>query len=590
MLLNYLVVGWRSLWRGKLFACISVAGLGLGLACCILMGLFVVHEWRFDGFHEHRANLYRVIRREVRSDGRVEFQPLQDMDLAPRLVEELPEVIEATSLIKSGALVSKDDKLFEEQILLADASALRMFTFPLLAGAGLSDQASGVLLVEDLARRLLGSELPFREMIGQTVTIHGWAEKFPRTVVGVLSSLPSNSSLQFAAVLPFEEHQNFSRRQTMDGFTSTWMQLRSDADLGGFSSKLDRLVNSLFAEKLEQWKADGHIAVTPGAFQLVAQPMGDVHFDEGVLDGYESKGRALHGRILAGLSVVVLLLACVNFATLSIARLAGRFTEVGIRKSVGATRRHITWQHLIEATLVTTLSMGVGLVLAEWVSPYFSLLTSQSISLESLPTLPKVGILVALSLVTAISAGGYPAFLLARSSPSTVLRGDSPVGRGPVVIRYLLTAQVAVSIAFIAATFAMAQQLSFVHEKGLGFDEHQLLTVRLRDPRASEMRETIKNEMLRHPGVLSATLSDRVLVGGNVTYGMLKPDGTRTKVRVLKVDGDYLATMRIPLVAGKNFDAGKSDDVIINAQLVQRARRLVDRGPHRGCDRVGDRA
>ncbi|MCH8959901.1 MAG: ABC transporter permease, partial [Bacteroidetes bacterium] len=555
MIKNYLKISLRNLQKHKGYAFINIFGLAIGLACCLLIVLFVRDELSYDRFHEKADRTYRIVRQERDLAPSVTPSAL----LGPALMETYPEVEHATRLIRSwfAPLVSRDeDGFYEDRIFFTDAEFFNVFDFRLVRGdpdTVLSEPFS-ILLTETMARKYFGDEDP----LGQTLTLNA-SHVF--TVTGLLENPPRTTHFTFDFLASIESLPEVTGRANM---LETW-------GLGSFPTYV------VLPEGYDPAALDEKLAgFAPPQFQVryFLQPLTEIHLASAYRGEIEPNSDVRYVWMLSGIALIILLLACINYTNLATARFTRRAREVGIRKVVGAHRRQLIAQFLGESVLLSMMALLVALAL-----PWFNDFAGKALSLDFVRHWWYVPAAFGLAVVVGVLAGSYPAFLLSAFRPAQVLKGTLRVGRWRLTLalrRSLVVFQFALSIGIIAGTVVALQQIHYMRSQSLGFDQEQILVLPFNWEQAVQDRyETLKTELLQHTAVRHVTASGDV--PGRMFTSMAywiegMPEGEWSGINALIVDPDFAETYGLDVVAGRDFSpdlaANLGETFILNEAAV----------------------
>ena len=561
MIKNYLTVAIRNLMRKKLYTFINVFGLGLGLACCILMALFVKHEWSRDRFHENHDQTFRLVAQRVQSDGKAIPFNIWDTVYPLMVVDELKDEIlgieQACAFMRhTRSKITREDKSFRSTMGFVSGDFFAMFTFPFLSGDPTTAlaQPDGIVITETTARKFFGNVQDYSALIGQSLSIKN--KLF--IVTGVMADVPTTSSLQFDILVSIKAEKSFGLARRYND-ASAWIFVQIEKT--NASRVLEDLNHWTKKEKLREEIFDNK------PFNFILQPLTDMYWNTDIPNHYGPRGNPTGVYILWGLAWLVLLIACSNFITLSVAESSGRAKEVGLRKVVGANRGQIIQQFWSEALVLCFLGLLVGTALTEILLPVFNGFVHQKL------TLAYFGdwwvLLLMLSIVGLI-AGSYPALVLSRFQPVLAIKGEARPGGRNLLTRTLIILQYAASIALIIGTGVMIQQQDYMRNKNLGFNKEQVAIVQTNWRTAKSYKQAIVNDS-RIAGV---TITDRTFIDGYSSTRFKFPDGSMVTVKVIGVDVDYLSTLEIPLLAGRNFSEDHPSDltksVLINETLAKK--------------------
>ncbi|MYB56434.1 MAG: FtsX-like permease family protein [Gemmatimonadetes bacterium] len=564
MIKNYFVVAIRNLMRKKLYTFINVFGLGLGLACCILMALFVKHEWSRDRFHENHDQMFRLVAQRVQSDGKaISFNIWDTVHLlwvVDALKDEIPDIEQTCAFMQAKSRwtkITRDEKTFPQDIGIVSTNFFQMFTFPLLVGdpETVLTRPDGMVITENIARKFFGDVQNYSALIGQTLAVKN--RQF--VVTGIMADVPTTSSLQFDALVSTKAEKGFMLARGIGVRAWIFVQIgetnasRVVDDLNHWSKK-EKLQEEIFKNK---------------PFNFILQPLTDVYWNTDIPNHYGPQGNPTGVYILWGLAWLVLLIACSNFISLSVAESSGRAKEVGLRKVVGANRGQIIQQFWSEALVLSFLGLLVGTALTEILLPVFNGFVHQKLTLAYFD---DWWVLLLLLGIVGLIAGSYPALVLSRFQPVLAMKGEARPGGRNLLTRTLLTLQYAASIALIIGTGVMIQQQDYVRNKNLGFNEEHVAIIKTNRQLAKPYKEAIVNDS-RIAGV---TITDRTLTteSGYSWSNYSLPDGSIVEIKVIGVDVDYLSTLEIPLLAGRNFSEDHPSDltksVLINETLAKK--------------------
>ena len=575
MLKNYLTIAWRNLAKHKGYAFINISGLALGMACCLLIFMLVRHEWSFDRFHTEADRIHRVLIQETKLDGEVDYRILMPPGMPEELVAEVPGVEAWTRVVRGTMNVLHEGQEYGERFYEVDSSFFQMFTFPLLAGdaASVLRDPNGIVLTESRAVKYFGERVNWQEILGETVTVSRNNQLYPFLVTGVVPDFPQHSSLDADMLLSFEQYGTLRLGgNDWGGRTSLYLLLEEGRTGASVEAVLPAFTERYFANRIERRRAGDYIAEGPDAFKLILQPLPQIHFEPARSLPYE---RAPHdprySAILAGIALLVLLLACINFMTLSIGRSAGRAREVGMRKVLGAHRGQLMKQFWGEALLLSLVALILGLILVVVLLPTFNTLTGEALALSSFVDPMGLLLLVALLLVVGLIAGGYPAAVLSRFQPAMVLKGIEKLRGKNWLTQGLVVVQFTASIGLIMCAGVMYQQLNYLLNKDLGFEDEQVMVVgvfRLEDSEKDQLLGVMRNQLMTHADILDVSRIGYPFTQGYDTRSWMTTSNEPRRAHMIGADFNFLDLMEIELVAGRNFSLDLPSDstrsVIIN--------------------------
>ena len=548
MLKNYFKIAWRNLVKNKATSFINIGGLSIGLAVAIIIMLWVVDEYSFDKFHAHLPNISMMMQND-RQGGEIYTGKSVPGPLAAALRSEIPEMKYAARVTYPGQqLVKVGDKMFYENGMYAEPDYFNIMTFPAIAGnpaAALQDPGS-IVITERTARKLFGNE----EALGKIISHNNMHEL---KVGAVLKNVPSNSNFKFDVVLPFGiyEKENAGWINKWDNNSLlTWVELKPGINAALLNSKLTALIRNKTGNKAQE---------------LFAYPLAELAMNSKFKNGKPDGGRIDMLLMLSILGIFVLLIACVNFMNLSTARSEGRAREVGVRKSLGASKKNLVLQFLSEAFLITFLALVAGVVIAYLLLPGFNNWTGKNVVFNMWNSNTWMMIL-GIGLLTGLLAGSYPAFFLSRFQPVKVLKGVIASRKGGSLLRKgLVTFQFVISIFLVIVTIVVHKQVQYAQARPTGYDQENLIELPARGDMASKF-ELLKKELLQIPAVSSVSAGNDNLISFNgSTDGINWPGKIADQnfaVAVTTVQYDWVKTTGLKIVNGRDFNREFGSDTL----------------------------
>lgn len=573
MLYNYLKSALRNLNKQKGIAFINLFGLSVGLACFILFLLYALNEFSFDSFHKDGKNIYRVYRQREK-DGKVENgQVYMPMPLGPALRQDISGVANAIRFRDGWGenFVRVGNEVSRHPISFADANFFSVFSFPLKSGnlsTALQDLHS-MVITEEMATALFGKADPMGKNI--EVKIDETFENF--TVTGVAYDIPVNSSIRFDLLGNFDflgttaSGKSSVNNWKRSGY-STFVQMQPGAPLPGKQAMI------AFRKKYyPQDPAKGkkkEEALTWYEFQ----PLQDIHTNTHIEGGEVPPVEVGTIWILLGIAASVLLIACINFTTLSIGRSAGRAREVGVRKVIGGNRMNLVMQFMTEAFLLSLFSALISLLLVQLLLPYFNDLSGRKLhfSLAMYPAL--IWLLIGVVVVVAFVSGSYPALVLSRFRPIEVLKTKMRLAGANFFTRSLVTVQFVFSAGLIIATVIILQQLGFMRSKSPGFQKENVVMVDAEGMETQALYPLFRQALINQPGIAGVTGAELGLgEGTGWSISGFKYNNKDHEAFEYFVADDYLKVMGLQLLEGRDFDPTIADDtvrsIIVNEAMVR---------------------
>jgi len=574
MFKNYFKIAFRSLKKNKIFSFINVFGLAIGLTCFMFIAVFVYSELNYDKYPADAKNMYRVML-SVTGNGDVAVYPDVDMGVGEGMKDAFPEVKALTRISPAGDFVQYDDKQFkEDHLAFADSNFLQLFSIPLIAGNNKDAlEPNSIVITKAMAKKYFGDEDPIGKMLAIGIRKDGYK------VTGVIDKVPDDSHFHFDAFLSLSTWHVTNKTWSNLG-PYTYLVLDKNADPKKLEAKFPQLVaEHVVQETMHDMGvslAEAQKSVNTFVFSL--QPLTDIHLYSHTKYELEPGGDIQYVYIFSALAIFILLLACVNFTNLSTARAFKRAREVGIRKVLGSIKKQLIGQFLSESVLLTLFAMLCAFALIFLLLPYFNQLANKNISFSFFLGYKSILVMLGLSLLVGIIAGIYPAFFLSSFNTIKVLKGSAAAnGSQKKPLRSTLVVfQFFVSIALIIATIIVYQQLHYMQSKKLGYDKDQVLY--MQDARLlGNNQSAFEQQLLQDNRVVSATIS-RFVPGGVFMDGTeIYPkdengNGTEIHGNIYHIDYDYLKTLGIKIIQGRNFSkdfpTDSSSGVIINEAAV----------------------
>ncbi|HVU98419.1 MAG TPA: ABC transporter permease [Puia sp.] len=587
MFRNYLKLTWRNLNRNKVSSVINIGGLTIGLACVILIGLYVKDELGYDRFFPDTARIYRVNTHE--KIGSNEFTAGHTPPPAAKaLADQFPEIESYTRIFLPGdqlvryTINNENHSITDKHLLAVDSNFLSFFGYPVLEGDKNTclNNPNSIVLTQRAARRYFGDASP----LGKNLQLDGYSTPF--VVTALLNDLPEQSSLQFEALLsvqamPAVKHFSWSW---------VWLQMGSYVKLKPGLADAPAVIRHIEAGTPAMIRVQAASAFSRigqpidefirkgNRYDLQLQPLSAVHLYSATIGNrYFPQGDIKYVYIFSAIGLFIILLACVNFMNLATAQSARRAREVGIRKVLGSERKQLMLQFLGEAFVYTLIAAVIAVALASLALPAFNDLSGKSLNLSAFFDLSGIAGILVLILLTAALAGSYPAIYLTSFSPATVMK-SGPGGKDPAhgffTRNTLVVFQFTVSMVLINCTVIVYKQMRFEQSKDLGFDKGNLVVVSGAEKLGSR-EESFRQELLRLPGITGATISTGLPAMSSFFQDTYVPQeaakttsgGDRREDLVsFIVDDDFIPTMKMDMAAGRNFSKSYSDSpsVILN--------------------------
>jgi putative ABC transport system permease protein len=567
---NYFKTAWRNLRKNKTFTILNIIGLSIGLACSLLIALYVLDELSYDRFNTQADRIYRIDEQLKFGDFNYNGAEVPAI-MGPTFIKDFKEIEHYTRFKSSpGVVIQKgSENIREDRVVYADSSLFDVFTLNMITGNKKTalKEPNSLVITESIARKYFNS----LDILGKTVLVDGTTNY---KITGVIKDFPRQSHFNFDLFMPISKLDN-SRNDSWINFNfQTYLLLKPGTDIPQFEKQLNKAFEQylspqyktvLNTSKVDFKKAGNYIKCS-------LMPLLDIHLYSHLADELGINGSVQDVYIFSAIAIFILLIACINFMNLSTACTANRAKEVGVRKVLGGLKNSLVAQFLIESLVAGFLSFVTAIVIAAFLLPLFNELADKQINISILlhPSI-VLGLFLLLILVSLIS-GSYPAFFLSSFQPIKILKGNLSMGfKGSVLRNTLVVLQFTISVILMIGTLIIYNQLQYIRDKDLGFNKEQVLLLQ-NTFALNNNTKAFTDELLQTPGVKNITSSSFLPVTGSRTsqgFVTVPPfDGKNfTLMQAWSVDERYLPTFQIPLKNGRNFSAQYPTDstaVIIN--------------------------
>ncbi|MCU0379241.1 MAG: ABC transporter permease [Bacteroidales bacterium] len=551
----------RSFKRQRAYIIINILGLSIGIACSLLIALFVMNEASYDKFNVKKDRIYRLI-----LDGKIGGQEITGAYTAsvigPTMAREFPEIEDFLRLNGWGpTVIEYNNQTFtEENLIEADSSFFNFFSIPVIKGdqANLLNAPRKVVLSESTARKIFGDENPVDKLIKVG------SDTVRYTVSGVMADMPVNSHFNANVVLSFMTNPRSNDPTWLSNSFSTYLLLKPNTTFVTVEEKIPDLLVKYVGPELQQYigvSIDEFIK-QGNRYRFFLQKLTDIHLDPSIQQDFKSASDPKYLIIFGSIAILIVLIAAINFMNLSTAQASRRAKEVGIKKVAGSTRRMLVAQFLTESFILSFIALLLALIIIRVTLPYFNNLLDTQLKLNLFISWYSVPVLIGFTLVVGLLAGSYPALFLSSFNPYEVLKGSvkNSMQNGRLR-RVLVVFQFAVSILLIIGTMIMYRQIRFMLNKDVGFNKEQLIVIN----RAGALRNRVKSfkEAVREiPGVINISSSTAVPGRNNNNNGYMV-EGRKDETFLLQtnwVDYDYLETYGMTLASGRSFSKEFTSD------------------------------
>lgn len=565
MFRNYLKVAFRTLWKNRTHTLINVIGLSVAFGTCILLFLTASFELSYDTFHTDADRIFRLYFLSSNRDGSPDKGATMPYPISPILKAEFPEIEGVTRWFDRSASIRRNNQTYTKDVRMADADFLQMFTFPMTKGNAKTamKSLSDIVISERTAKDIFGDEDPVGKPL--ELRMNGNWQTF--NVTGVVSESPKNSSFTYDALVRSDnagDYQEFKDRWD-HGNHDVYVKLKPGVDPQALQRRTQAMMDKYFASDIQERQKQGYPKNELG-FQrsVLFQPLLTVHFDTETTHGMGISQTYVFTLLLVGL--FILAIACINFINLTIAQSLSRAREVGVRKSLGAQRGQLFGQIWGETLLLCFGSLAIGLGIAYAILPIFNKMFKSQLTLDDFLT-PTVLLATGLGfLLISLIAGGYPSWFVTRFNAVEVLKGKVKVSRPGLLRNSLIITQFTIACLLIVCTLIVRQQISYLQQKPMGLDKDQVVSIPVGgELNSTDVLKAMRDRLSNQPNIVAVSGT-----GVNIGYGL---DGGSSRMMYgfqygkrditcdwLRVDTDYLKTLGVKLLQGRDFSATYSTD------------------------------
>ena len=562
MIKNYLKIALRNLQKHKGYSFLNIVGFSIGMACCLLILIYVRHELSYDKYHQDGERIYRIAQDiRTKSANRV-FACVSPM-VAPTLKADYPQVEYVTRVIPARSRLVKLEGTFfyEDRFMYADQELLDVLTFQFIQGNPREalTRPNTLLISQRMAHKYFGNVEP----LGKTLEINQQQYE----ITGVVADSPENTHIKYdfiASLRTLKDWDEMSNWYSTMFFT--YLKIKPNVNVEEFSFQISRLADKYVGEQLDNWGTVHHYFL---------QPLSSIHLHSHISYDIEPPGNPVYITIFSFVGLFILLIACLNFMNLSTARAANRAKEVGLRKVVGAQKPQLISQFLGESLLIAFLSLGLAMVMARLTVPFLNKLTGINLVFDTLLNPVVLLSLIGGAFLVGLAAGLYPAFVLSAFRPAVTLKGTLRTSsRGLSMRTILVVVQFAISVVLIIGTLTMYKQFNFMKSQYLGFEKEQKLILPLRGGiDIQENFETVKDMFSKHPSIAGVTVSSTVPGRGVSNFGIKlvgEDDSKNQSMYHMYFDDDFIPDYGIEMVAGRAFQKKMKTD-FMGAFLINEA-------------------
>lgn len=565
MLTNYLKLTIRNLKRNKLFTFINIAGLSVGLTCCILILLYTKDEVSYDRFHANKDHLYQLTCSRIEKDNSTEKFAIAAMVQGPEFKRAIPEIKAFTRVNEKSLVVKKGNDIFTENITWVDDNFFSSFSFPLTSGNTRSVLSgyNSMVLTDETAKKYFGSA----DAVGKSlqIEINGQFESF--IVSGIAKRAPLNSSIRFNILLPFKHLETVSPDNGWMWVSfPTYFLLQPGANLRAVEAKMAEVYKTQAKSEIDM----NHLAGYDNKFVWSLRPFVEMHLNT-EYEGAPKASNPVYSYILSAIAIFILTIACINFVNLTIAQSLKRGKEIGIRKVLGSLRTQLIRQFLGESIILCFGAFVLAIGMAQFILPLFNEVANKQLNLSYLFDYKLFIAFISLFLITSLVAGFYPAVVLSGFNPVQILNNRKAYGGKNRLTKGLVIMQFALATFLIISTLFIYAQFNYLTSSDLGYNDKNLVEFNVNKAVMNKpLMDMLKTEFSKAPGVEQVSYRNIGKFGGKTEAG-----GKEITAVYEHVDENYLPALQTKILSGRNFSRDLITDadnsVLVNEGFVKAA-------------------
>lgn len=571
MFKNYFKTAFRNLARNKIYSFINITGLSLGLACVMLILLYVNDEVSYDRFHKNVNRIYRIDKQQTKEDGGFHYNSYTGYFPGPRFAAKIPEIQNFVRFQPGRTNIKIDKDVQSQDICFVDTDFFSVFSFPLIKGSAATalSEPNSIVITQDMAKKYFGNI----DAMGKIMLVNKGNEFESFVVTGIAKNCPQNSSIQFSVLLPMkvsaEDESNNSN--WFNSFLSTFIVLSPNANIKAVQNKMDKVFETDASESINEMRSKygiGNIGIS-----YVLEPLAGIHLGEEVKAQDEvlsDKSSRTYSYILSAIAIFILIIACINFVNITVARSVKRAKEIGVRKVIGGTRKQLMMQFLSESFILCVIAFSFAIVIVLAILPLFNQLSNKALSFFYLLNFKLIVAYITLFIITGLLAGFYPALVLSNYNPVQILYSRFNLAGKNYLQKILVIFQFALASFLIIGTLAIFLQFNYLTTQSLGYDDSNLITVG-KYPLTRNEATLFKQILMKNPDIVDAAPKS----GGFNNNTVNLSGNKQINVVIETIDASYLPLIKVPIVMGRNFSPAFPSDsmhtILVNEAFVKQA-------------------
>lgn len=570
MIRNYIKITFRNILKNKVFSFINITGLSIGLTAAMLILLYTKDEVSYDKFHANNPNIHRIVSAWMKPDGSLDHKDGNTGDIqGPKFKEKVPEIEAFVRVQGEFKDVRSNGEIKGYEMLAADSNFFSVFSFPLLSGNPETalQKPNTIVISEEMAEKFFNT----KDALGKVLELKENDKFVPYQVTGVAQKCPQNSSIKFDFLLPkFVDAKDLSNGENwFSFFQNTFVLLHPQADIKKVEAKMKQIYEA-DSKEAAMMMATQYGEKNKAVYNL--QPLLEIHLstDLPAQNGLMDASNPMFSYILTGIALFILLIACINFVNLTVARSLKRAKEIGVRKVVGSSRQQLIWQFLGESFVLSLIAFALAILLVELVLPTFNQLSNKALSLSYLFDVKLVIAYIGIFLTTSLLSGFYPAIMMSGFSPITTLYNRFNLSGKNYLQKSLVVLQFGLASFLIIVTLTIYSQFNYLINKDLGYDEKNVVMVDFGENLSREKANILKEQLLKNQNIIQVAPKN----GG--FWGTVARVNNKKDISFAyeTVDEDYLPLYKIPVKSGRNFSKNFADSthsVLVNEAFVKEA-------------------
>jgi len=570
MIRNYIKITFRNILKNKVFSFINITGLSIGLTAAMLILLYTKDEVSYDKFHANNPNIHRIVSAWMKPDGSLDHKDGNTGDIqGPKFKEKVPEIEAFVRVQGEFKDIRSNGEIKGYEMLAADANFFSVFSFPLLSGNPETalQKPNTIVISEEMAEKFFNT----KDALGKVLELKENDKFVPYQVTGVAQKCPQNSSIKFDFLLPkFVDAKDLSNGENwFSFFQNTFVLLHPQADIKKVEAKMKQIYEA-DSKEAAMMMATQYGEKNKAVYNL--QPLLEIHLstDLPAQNGLMDASNPMFSYILTGIALFILLIACINFVNLTVARSLKRAKEIGVRKVVGSSRQQLIWQFLGESFVLSLIAFALAILLVELVLPTFNQLSNKALSLSYLFDVKLVIAYIGIFLTTSLLSGFYPAIMMSGFSPITTLYNRFNLLGKNYLQKSLVVLQFGLASFLIIVTLTIYSQFNYLINKNLCYDEKNVVMVDFSENLSREKANILKEQLLKNQNIIQVAPKN----GG--FWGTVARVNNKKDISFAyeTVDEDYLPLYKIPVKSGRNFSKNFADSthsVLVNEAFVKEA-------------------